>query len=128
MYKQIVTAARAYLADIADMDELEGGRGKALVRDHVVIAGWSSKLKTVLSEFGKADALGRSVRHARPSRPFRSINPVNTALPLFEQPRTDHLRCIDLRSAPPHGRRCRQGASARARHAELFVVLTDHPR
>jgi len=66
VYKQIVTAARAYLADIADMDELEGGRGKALVRDHVVIAGWSSKLKTVLSEFGKADALGRSVRHARP--------------------------------------------------------------
>ena len=74
MYTQIVTAARACLADIADMDELEGGRGKALVRDHVVIAGWSSKLKTVLSEFGKADALGRSVRHARQPFPPFSLN------------------------------------------------------
>ena len=79
MYKQVVTAARAYLAVFADMDELEGGRGKALVRDHVVIIDWSSKLKTVLSEFGKADALGRSVRHARPPFPLNQPSQYSSA-------------------------------------------------
>ena len=45
----------------ADLDDLQAGRTKAVVSNHVVVAGFSHKLKTVLAEFGKADRDGRSV-------------------------------------------------------------------
>ena len=50
----------AYI-QFSDLDDLEGGRSKAVLSNHVVVAGFSHKLKTVLTEFGKADRDGRSV-------------------------------------------------------------------
>jgi hypothetical protein len=55
-----LSAARV-CAVCADLDDLQAGRTKAVVSNHVVVAGFSHKLKTVLAEFGKADRNGRSV-------------------------------------------------------------------
>eukprot|EP01043_Picozoa_sp_COSAG02_P022406 COSAG02_NODE_1164_length_14157_cov_2.925096_6_plen_761_part_00 len=52
------------------LDELEGGRTKAVVSNHVVVAGFSHKLKTVLEEFGKADRDGRSGDEAEQAEVF----------------------------------------------------------
>ena len=54
------------MCTFSDLDDLEGGRSKAVLSNHVVVAGFSHKLKTVLTEFGKADRDGRSVSEPVP--------------------------------------------------------------
>ena len=52
---------------IADyLDEVQAGQSRVLVKGHVVVAGWSSKLPSLLTEFGEHP----HTRAAPPLLPF----------------------------------------------------------
>jgi hypothetical protein len=60
---------------IADyLDEVQAGQSRVLVKGHVVVAGWSSKLPSLLTEFGKDSASACAVYVVLADKPKAEID------------------------------------------------------